>query len=96
MYIRLEGDEHLLVRTVKGDGGIPREVVLARLGPDPELNLFLSAQVERRKHPELWEGVEDYHLLQALETFKRRIGRQKPALVVIDGKKGPTEADREQ
>ncbi len=86
MYIRLEGENHLLVRTVKIDGQGVREVVLANLGIDPELNLFVSAEHGRRKEPELWEGIADFHLLQALENFKRRIGNYRPALVVIQGK----------
>ena len=85
MYIKLEQDEHILVRTVKGSDDRPREIVLARLGQDPELNLFFSANIGRRKDPELWDGVEDFHLLQALENFKRRQGRMKPALVSVNG-----------
>lgn len=84
MYIKLEQDEHILVRTVKGPDNLPREIVLARLGQDPELNLFLSAETGRREQPERWEGVEDFHLLQALENFKRRQGRLKPALVSVN------------
>jgi hypothetical protein len=86
MYIRLAGDEHLLVRTVKGPNAAPKEVVLASLGQDPELNLFLAAEQGRRDHPELWEDVSDFHLLHALENYKRRMGSLKPALVVIKGK----------
>ncbi len=85
MYIRLEGNDHLLVRTVKGPNGHPIELVLANLGWDPELNLFASAQRGRCEHPERWEGVHDYHLLQALENYKRRVGRSKPALVAVQG-----------
>ena len=85
MYIRLEGNEHLLVRTVSGPKDQPVEVVIARLGADPELNLFLAAERGRREQPELWEGVQDFHLLQALENFKRRIGHFKPALVAVKG-----------
>lgn len=85
MYIKLEQDELILVRTVKGPDDRPREIVLARLGQDPELNLFFSADIGRRKDPELWDGVEDFHLLQALENFKRRQGRMKPALVSVNG-----------
>ena len=85
MYIRLEGNDHLLVRTMKGPDGHGIEVVLANLGVDPELNLFAAAQQERRKHPEYWEGVHDYHLLQALETYKRRVGQYRPALVAVQG-----------
>jgi hypothetical protein len=86
MYIRLEGHEHILARTGKGPDGLPREIVLANLGSDPELNLFLAAERGRREHPELWEGVADFHVLQALETYKRRMGNQKPALVTIQGR----------
>ncbi len=83
MYIRLDGDEHVLVRTSAGEDGLPHETVVAKLGSDPELNLFLSAEQGRREHPELWDGVSDFHLLQALENFKRRLGRLKPALVAL-------------
>jgi hypothetical protein len=86
MYIRLEGENHLLVRTVKTAEQGVREVVLANLGIDPELNLFVSAELGRRKEPELWNGITDFHLLQALENYKRRIGNYRPALVVIQGK----------
>lgn len=86
MYIRLAGDDHLLVKTVKGPDAAPKEVVLASLGQDPELNLFFAAEQGRRDHPELWEDVSDFHLLQALENFKRRMGSLKPALVLIKGK----------
>jgi hypothetical protein len=85
MYIRLEGNDHLLVRTLKGPGDRPVEVILANLGPDPELNLFSSAEQGRRQHPEHWEGVHDYHVLQALENYKRRVGHCKPALAVLQG-----------
>lgn len=85
MYIRLEGNDHLLVRTVKGPDDQPREVVIANLGPDPELNLFASAQQGRRQHPEHWDGVHDYHLLQALQNYKRRLGNYKPALTAVQG-----------
>ncbi len=91
MYIRSDGDEHILVKNVQGIDGAPTETVLANLGTDPELNLFFAAQQSRREHPELWEGVSDYHLLQALENFKRRIGGMKPALVCVDGKAEPDE-----
>ncbi|MEJ2715881.1 MAG: hypothetical protein P8182_01890 [Deltaproteobacteria bacterium] len=84
MYIKLEQDEHILVRTVKGPDNLPREIVLARLGQDPELNLFLCAETGRREDPERWDGVEDFHLLQALENFKRRQGGMKPALVSVN------------
>ena len=87
MYIRLEGNDHLLIRTVPGSDGGPREVVLANLGQDPELNLFIAADGGRRSRPELWEGVSDFHLLQALENFKRRLGGFKPALVGVKGKR---------
>lgn len=83
MYIRLDGDEHVLVRTAAGENGLPRETIVAQLGSDPELNLFLSAEQGRREHPELWDCVSDFHLLQALENFKRRLGQFKPALVAL-------------
>ncbi len=83
MYIRLDGDEHVLMRTGAGEDGLPHETVIARLGSDPELNLFFSAEQGRREHPELWADVSDFHLLQALENFKRRLGRLKPALVAL-------------
>ena len=83
MYIRLDGDEHVLVRTTAGEEGRPRETVIARLGSDPELNLFFSAEQGRREHPELWSGVSDFHLLQALENYRRRLGQLKPALVAL-------------
>lgn len=85
MYIRMDGDECLLARTTRGDDGLPQELVLARLGVDPELNLFFAAQQGRREHPELWEGVNDLHLIQALENFKRRMRRMRPALVCVKG-----------
>lgn len=97
MYIRLDGDECLLARTTRGAGGLPREVVLARLGADPEINLFFAAQQGRREHPELWEGVTDLHLLQALENYKRRMRQMRPALVCVKG--GPEKrkkADRSE
>ncbi len=86
MYIRLEGNEHLLIRTIEGTDGTPKEVILANLGQDPELNLFLAADRGRRDNPEVWEGVSDFHLLQAWENYKRRLGRFRPSLVVIEGK----------
>lgn len=85
MYIRVENNEHLLIRTMPGADGLPREVVLANLGQDAELNLFITAESERRSRPELWEGVSDFHLLQALENYKRRMGGFKPALVGVKG-----------
>jgi hypothetical protein len=96
MYIRLEGDEHLLVRTIKGTDGPPKEVVLARLGQDPESNLFFSAERGRREQPELWQGIEDFHLLQALENYKRRLGRFKPALVAFNGGREQTDANEDK
>ncbi len=87
MYIRLEGLAHLLIRTVQGPDGLPRELVLANLGSDPELNLFPSAEQGRREHPDLWDNVTDFHLLQALENYKRRVGHFKPALVAVAAKK---------
>ncbi len=86
MYIRLDGPEHLLVKTVQGTDGLPRELILAKLGSDPELNLFFSAERGRREQPGIWEGVTDFHLLQALENYKRRLGNLKPALVAVTGK----------
>ncbi len=93
MYIRLEGENHLLVRTVRTAEQGVREVVLADLGIDPELNLFTSAEQGRRKEPELWDGVTDFHLLQALENYKRRLGNYRPALVVIQGKQPDTDGE---
>jgi hypothetical protein len=61
MYIRREGDEHVLVRTIEGPDGLPDEAVPANLGTDPELSLFIAAEQGRRKDHELWEGVTDYH-----------------------------------
>jgi hypothetical protein len=90
VYIRLEGTEHLLVRTSPGPDGLPQELILAKLGSDPELNLFFSAERGRRERPSLWEGVTDFHLLQALENYKRRLGRLKPALVAVTGKHSET------
>jgi hypothetical protein len=90
VYIRLEGPEHLLVKTVRGSDGLPQEMILAKLGSDPELNLFFSAERGRRERPGLWEGVTDLHLLQALENYKRRLGRLKPALVAVTGKYSAT------
>ena len=86
MYIRLEDGEHILIRTVQGPDGLPQEKLLANLGPDPELTLFSAAEQGRRENPQDWEEIHDYHLLQALETFKRRIGNFKPALVGVRGK----------
>jgi hypothetical protein len=86
VYIRLEGLEHLLVKTVQGADGLPQELILAKLGSDPELNLFFTAERGRRERPGLWEGVTDFHLLQALENYKRRLGRLKPALIAVTGK----------
>ncbi len=85
MYIRHQGDELLLARTTVGPDGKPQEVILASLGSDPELNLFLASERGRREEPELWEGINDFHLLQALENFKRRLSRCRPSLVAIDG-----------
>ncbi len=86
MYIKFEDGEHVLVRTVRGPDGLPQEVVLAKLGEDPELNLFCSAEEGRHRHPQLWEGVHDFHVLQALENYKRKIGNYRPALVAVGGK----------
>jgi hypothetical protein len=93
MYIREEGDEFILVRNVRGADGNPTEAVLAGLGQDPELNLFIAAEQGRRSAPELWEGVQDFHLLQALENFKRRTGSFRPALVLVDGKQPDPKPD---
>ena len=90
MYIRLEGPEHLLVKTVRGSDGLPQELIMTKLGSDPELNLFFSAERGRRERPGLWEGVTDFHLLQALENYKRRLGHLKPALVAVTGKDSET------
>lgn len=87
MYIRAEGDTCLLVRTVKGPDGNPQEVTIADLGSDPELNIFFVVQEGRRKDPEKWRDIHDYHALQALENFKRRTSGYKPALVAVDGGK---------
>ena len=83
MFIKLEGNEHLLIRTILGSNNFPRDVVLANLGSDPELNLFIAAEIGRRKEPELWEDVSDFHLLQALENFKRRTGGYRPSLLSV-------------
>ncbi len=96
MYIRLEGDSHLLVSTIEGPDGSAHEVVLADLGEDPELNLFIAADIGRRKQPELWEGVHNFHLLQALENYKRRAGHFKPALVAFNGKRRENEEEPQQ
>ncbi|HMK37376.1 MAG TPA: hypothetical protein VK463_20040 [Desulfomonilaceae bacterium] len=86
MYIRVEKDNHVLIKTVEGADGSPGETILADLGQDPELNLFIAADISRRKNPELWEGVSNLHLLQALENYKRRVAGCKPILVSIRGK----------
>jgi hypothetical protein len=86
MYIRLDRDQLILARTGRDEEGNPSEIVLANLGRDAELNLFLCAEQGRREHPDLWEGVTDFHLLQALENHKRHMGNMKPALVTIQGK----------
>ncbi|MCA1962302.1 MAG: hypothetical protein LDL33_16115 [Desulfomonile sp.] len=91
MYIRSNGDEFVLVRTIAGTDGHPREVVLCSLGQDPELNLYFAIERGRHENPELWEGVEDFHALQALENHKRRMGGFKPSLVVFRGRKEPDE-----
>jgi len=93
MYIRLEDDRCLLVRTLRGPHGEPRELVLADLGNDPELNLFLAAESGRLRNPDLWEGVTDFHLLQALENYKRRVGGFRPALVAVRGNRPAPEAE---
>jgi hypothetical protein len=89
MYIRFDRNEHLLVRTASGPDGQPQEVVLCSLGQDPELNLYFALERGRHEHPELWEGVEDFHALQALENYKRRIGGFKPSLLVLHGHRKP-------
>jgi hypothetical protein len=94
VYIRLEDDEYVLVRTVEGVDGSPREQILAGLGQDPELNLFVAAETGRRKNSDLWEGIRDFDLLQALENFKRRLRRSKAALVTINGKRKSTDVDK--
>jgi hypothetical protein len=94
MYIRLEDDRHLLAKTGKDPQDHTVEIILADLGKDAESNLFSAAEVGRRKCPDLWEGVTDYHILQAWETFKRRLGHFKPVLVALQGgapRKPPTE-----
>jgi hypothetical protein len=91
MYIRLEDDEYVLIRVMADAAGVPHEVVLANLGRDAELNLFLAAEQGRRNNPELWEGVHDFHILQALETHKRRRFGFKPPLVAVKGKKEPSD-----
>jgi hypothetical protein len=95
MYIRLEDNRLLLAKTGNDPEGQPVEIVLADLGTDAELNLFLAAELGRRKHPELWEGVTDFDLLQALETYKRRLGKSKPVLVTIQGGAPPKGADED-
>jgi hypothetical protein len=92
MYIRLEDNDHLLIRTMPGSDGRPREVILVNLGQDPELNLFLAAEDGRRSRPELWEGVTDFHLLQALENYKRRLAGFKPTLVGVKVRRKVPEA----
>lgn len=89
MYIRSEGEELVLVRTVSGPDGQPREAILCSLGRDPELNLYFAMERGRREHPELWEDIEDFHVLQALENYKRRIGGFKPSLMVLRGHREP-------
>lgn len=96
MYIRFHENEYQLVRIFPTPDGPPSEVVLARLGEDPDLNLFIAAGQGRRKHPELWDGVHDYHLLQALENLKRRLGGYKPALVAVQGGKVAPEEEENQ
>jgi len=93
MYIRNERGEHLLIRTVKGPDGLPVERILAKLGKDAELNLFPAAEEGRRRDPDLWDDVDDFHLLQALENYKRRIGNCRPVLVAVDGKRTEQEAE---
>lgn len=61
-------------RTMRGDDREPRETLPARLGEDPELNLFVAAEHGRRSEPDKLEGVASIHLRQALENFKRRLG----------------------
>lgn len=87
MYIRACNGNHILIKNVEIENGESREQVLADLGSDPEINLFFAAEAGRRKDPELWEDVHDFHLLQALETFKRRTAGYKPALVMFSGRK---------
>lgn len=93
MYIRREDDDHLLIRTVQGPDGNPEEEIIGRLGFDPELNLFAVAETGRRGNPEKWRDIDDFHLLQALENFKRRPAGMKPALVAYDGRKAPHSDD---
>jgi len=93
MYIRLEDDRCLLIRTLRGPEGQPRELVLADLGQDPELNLFFTAESGRLRDPDLWEGVTDFHLLQALENYKRRLGGFRPVLVAVKGNRAAPDAE---
>jgi hypothetical protein len=83
LFIKLEENEHFLMRTILGPDNLPRDVVLASLGSDPELNLFIAAEIGRRKEPELWKDVPDLHLLQALENFKRRTSGYRPSLLSV-------------
>jgi hypothetical protein len=96
MYIRLQGDSHLLITTMKDPDGAVTEVVLADLGQDPELNLFIAAEIGRRKDPELWEGISNFHILQSLENYKRRSGGFKPALVAVKGNRKDVEDELEE
>jgi hypothetical protein len=96
LFIKLEGNDHLLIRTIQGSNNLPIGVVLANLGSDPELNLFIAAEIGRRKEPRLWENVSDFHLLQALENFKRRTAGYRPSLVSvkISSKEDDSEIDK--
>jgi hypothetical protein len=90
-----EGDDHILVKSIPGTDGKPRHTRLANLGADPELNLYFVIQEQRRKDPETWKGIHDFHVLQALETFKRRNSGHKPPLVAFQGGKREPEKNQE-
>jgi hypothetical protein len=87
VYIRAQGDGYILVKTVKGPDGKPEEIHLADLGEDPELNLYFVVSEGRRKDPDLWKDIHDYHALQALEIFKRRTSGYKAPLAPVNGGK---------
>lgn len=96
MYIRVEDDRYVLIRTTAGTGAAPQETILADLGDDPELNIYFAVENGRRDNPNLWEDVNDGQVLHALENFKRRTSGHRPVLGVVKGGSHQAQAPEEE
>jgi hypothetical protein len=70
LFIKLEGNEHFLMRTILGPDNLPGDVVLASLESDPELNFSLPQRLEGAKNPNCGKMSPIFSFFRLLKTSK--------------------------